>query len=81
MVNDLIKNHLHTGICYAELIDLLGKPVRSGTLRAPNHFYYEVEVKFGRGADDDWVKYVDIEIDKDSCFYMASIIKQEVTSF
>ena len=76
LVSDLIQNHLKSDICYDELINLLGNPIKSGLLEKTNHMYYEVEIKGGWGPDDRWTKYLDIELNPDSCYLKAKIIKK-----
>jgi hypothetical protein len=75
IVKDLIENHLNEKMCYVDIINLLGDPQTIHNQNASNRLYFEVETKYGSDIDPDWTKYLEIEVNQDSCFTSARVIK------
>ena len=73
IVKDLITNHLTNDMCYMHLINLLGKT--SPIDLKSNAIYFEIEEKYSQDIDPVWIKYLEIELNTDSCFHKARVIK------
>ncbi|OQA94485.1 MAG: Outer membrane protein assembly factor BamE [Bacteroidetes bacterium ADurb.Bin217] len=65
MVNDLMVNHLKKGMPYKQIIDLLGEPVVYSEMDT-NIVSYEIIEKYGWDIDPIEMKYLLIELTKDS---------------
>jgi len=75
VVEDLMTNYLKQGVCIEKIKDMLGEPVEISRRRLQNHIFYEIETKYGSDIDPDWIKYLEIKLDSDSCFIEAQVIK------
>lgn len=65
MISDLMKNHLHKGMKYKEVEDLLGKPEKYSDLEN-NVIAYGIMVDYGWNIDPVETKTLKIELTKDS---------------
>jgi hypothetical protein len=77
IVNDLIDNYLQPPICYDSLITLLGTPDRIQMMSKKDELVYEIEVKYGIDIDPEWTRYLTIDLNSDSCFVRAEVIKDK----
>lgn len=75
MVDDLIQNHLSNDLCFNEIEQLLGTPEEIMNVGKMVKIHYEVQTKYGSNIDPDWIKYLEIKLDSDSCFIEAQVIK------
>jgi hypothetical protein len=76
IVEDLIKNHLNKNLCYEDLLELLGPKVTLSRRVNEEHIYFEIETKYGSNIDPRWIKYLEIELDNDSCYVEGRVIKR-----
>ncbi|MES2812012.1 MAG: hypothetical protein V4670_06035 [Bacteroidota bacterium] len=65
MVNDLMTNHLHKGMSYKNLINLIGEPGNFSDTEE-NHIAYPIMEDYGWDIDPVESKTLDIELSKDS---------------
>jgi hypothetical protein len=65
MVDDLIENHLHKGMPYKELIELLGPSGNYSNLK-PNSIGYEISVFYGHDIDPIRSTVLVFNLSKDS---------------
>ena len=75
IAKDLIKNRLKRGMCYKDVVKLLGTNELFTNQRCNNCIYYELRTKYGSDIDPDWIKLLEIKLDKDSCYVGSTIIK------
>ena len=74
MVNDLMKNHLHKGLTYKELVELLGEPENYADEKS-NKIAYEIEVDYGSDIDPVAGSDLIIELSKDSTVVNCELVK------
>lgn len=74
MVGDLIDNYLDKSLCYNDLTDLLG-PTAKPNNKEPFHLYFQLQEVRASDAEFLWVTYLDITINKDSCYQSGRILK------
>lgn len=65
MVRDLMDNHLHMGMSYGELTDLIGMPENYGNMK-PGVVAYEIMVDYRWDIDSVERKTLVISLSKDS---------------
>lgn len=65
MVRDLMDNHLHIGMSYTELTELIGKPENYANMK-PDVVAYEIMVDYGWDIDPVEGKTLVISLSKDS---------------
>jgi hypothetical protein len=65
MVRDLMDNHLHIGMSYAELTELIGKPENYANMKR-SLVAYEIMVDYGWHIDPVEGKTLVIQLSKDS---------------
>ena len=65
MVQDLMDNHLHKGMTYKELKELIGQPENYANMDA-NTIAYEIMVDYGWDIDPVESKTLYIELSPDS---------------
>jgi hypothetical protein len=67
MVDDIIKNHLHKGMSYDKIINLLSEPENYEDTE-PNTMRYEIMKDFGWDIDPVEIKTLVLRISKDSTY-------------
>jgi len=73
MIEDLMKNHLHEGMTYKDVVNLLGKPDEFSDLDH-NIIAYGIMEDYGWNIDAIETKTLRIELTKDSLVNSFEII-------
>ncbi|MBF9253368.1 hypothetical protein I2I11_08695 [Pontibacter sp. 172403-2] len=84
MVTDLMENHLHEGMTYQKVTNLLGEPENYADMDY-NKIAYQIEVDYGWNIDPVSGSYLIIELANDSIVAGYELVEWEhykrITSF